>query len=145
MKKSIILLISIWLLVGCQHTKFYLEDSYYNDGSINIIDDDKFNNLVKKKESFAIFIYEPSCITSNNFNEVLKEFSNKYNITIYALSYKDMKNTILKDDIKFYPSLALYNDGKLIDFLDAQDDNDTNAYKDVDGLSVWFFSFVAKK
>lgn len=93
---------------------------------------------MKNKKSFAVFIYEPTCITSNDFNEV----SNKNQISLYKMSFENMKSTELNNKIKFYPSLAIFNKGKLVDYLDAEANEDKEYYKNIDELENWFFSYV---
>lgn len=93
---------------------------------------------MKNKKFSAVFIYEPSCITSNDFNEV----SNKNQISLYKMSFENMKDTELNNKIKFYPSLAIFNKGKLVHYLDAEANEDKEYYKNIDELENWFFSYV---
>lgn len=93
---------------------------------------------MKNKKFSAVFIYEPSCITSNDFNEV----SNKNQISLYKMSFENMKSTELNNKIKFYPSLAIFNKGKLVHYLDAEANEDKEYYKNIDELENWFFSYV---
>ena len=49
------------------------------------------------------------------------------------------------DNIKYYPSFAIYNNGKLIDFLKVDSDNDLNRYKDIEEFKNWFNSYIKMK
>ena len=149
MKRVVTLLLlftSILLLVGCENSKeeknFSLEEKYYTTSSFNEIGIEEFNELVENKESFAIFIYQPLCATSYEFNQVLTEFSKMHQISFYKMSFTDMKETELGDTIKYYPSFAIYQEGKLVDYLDANSNEDTDAYKSVEGFKSWFASYV---
>ena len=53
-----------------------------------------------------------------------------------------MKKTELYDEVKYYPSFAIYKDGKLIDFLDAESDEDLNRYKETEAFESWFNEYV---
>ena len=97
---------------------------------------------MKNKKTFAVFIYESTCITSNDFNEILNEFSNKNQISLYKMFFENMKSTELNNKIKFYPSLAIFNKGKLVHYLDAEANEDKEYYKNIDELENWFFSYV---
>ena len=146
MKKIIIIILLLVIVVtGCKKKAFSLEEKYYDEANLVEIDDSKFNELLENKESFAIFIYEPSCITSSEFSKVIEEFSEKYNLYLYSISFQDMKNTVLSEKVKFCPSFAIYKKGKLVDYLDASSDEDTDVYKSVDNLSEWFFGYVNKQ
>ena len=143
MKKIFFLIILILVFVtGCKKYTFILDEEYYNNNEIIEIDKSEFDKLIENKKSFAVFIYESTCVTSDEFSKVLDEFSNKNQISLYKMSFENMKDTELNNKIKFYPSLVIFNKGKLIDYLDAESDEDKEYYKNVDGLENWFFSYV---
>lgn len=140
-KILILAILILIILTGCKKNTFSLEEKYDNS-KITEIDNNEFDELLKNKESFVVFIYETSCITSNDFSKMLTEFSNKNKISLYKMSFADMKNTELNNKIKFYPSLVLFNKGVLVDYLDAEADDDKEYYKNVDGLESWFSKYV---
>ena len=49
-----------------------------------------------------------------------------------------MKETELKEYIKYYPSLVIYYEGEIVDYLDTNSDSDSEYYKSVDGFKKWF-------
>ena len=132
------------VVTGCKKDTFYLESECYSNSGIIEIDNNKFNELVQNKKSFVVFIYDPICITSNNFSEILTEFSSDNQIKFYKMSFENMKSTELNNKIKFYPSLVLINKGKLVDYLDAESDEDKEYYKNIDAFEKWFYSYVNK-
>lgn len=144
MRKLLLIVLFSFLLVGCGNVqeKFLLENKYYNNNSITELDIDTFNELVENKESFAIFIYQPLCATSSNFEQVLNEFLEEYQISFYKMSFSDMKETELSHDIKYYPSFAIFYEGELVQALDANSDKDVNYYKSVDEFISWLTSYV---
>lgn len=144
MKKKIIiflLIISSFLLTGCSK-KFSLDEKYYEKASFTEIEKKDYEELINNKESFAVFIYQPLCTTSYNFNKVVTKFTDMYEMNFYKMSFANMKETELKDKIKYYPSFAIFKDGELVDYLDANSKEDTNKYKSVDYFSNWFSSYV---
>ena len=150
MKKTLILnliIISCLLLVGCNKDKapFLLEDKYYSSSSYNELDINTFNNLIEEKETFAIFIYQPLCSASYEFNKVLTEFAKKYQINFYKMSFSDMKKTEMGEKVKYYPSLVIYHNGKIVDYLDANSDEDSDYYKSVDSFKEWFSDYIILK
>ena len=48
------------------------------------------------------------------------------------------------NEVKYYPSFAIYKDGELIDFLDAESDEDLNRYKDIVEFEQWFNGYIQK-
>ena len=146
--RNIILLLFMCIcLVGCKDNNvdgkpFLLEDKYYGEGNITEITTSEFDDLLDSKESFGLFIYQDFCAASASFEEVLLDYIDEYNISFYKLSYNDMKETKLKGKIKFYPSFVIYNDGKLISFLDADSGSDADYYKSVSGFNSWLTKYV---
>lgn len=144
----IILLIALVILVvnlSNKDKKFYLEDKYYKESKINEIDENKLESLINDKESFVVFVYQPMCITSSGFNELLNEFTNKYNLTIYMIPFSSIKDTNLEKHVKYYPSFVIFNNGKVVDYLKADSDDDTKCYENLPDFEDWFFSYVLLK
>lgn len=141
MKKIIVLILVSLLLVGC-NGKIKLEDKYYKKSEFIDVDHSKINDLIKSKESFVVFIYQPMCTMSSEFEELLDEYMDMRKISIYKMPFSDMKKTSLKDTVRFYPSFIIFKDGEVVDFLDADSDEDTSRYKLVKSFKEWFESYV---
>lgn len=141
MKKIIILILVSLLLVGC-NGKIKLEDKYYKKSEFIDVDHSKVNDLIKSKESFVVFIYQPMCTMSSEFEELLDEYMDIRKISIYKMSFSDMKKTSLKDTVRFYPSFIIFKDGEVVDFLDADSDEDTNRYKILKAFKEWIESYI---
>ena len=143
MKKKVIvisvitfLLVAILVLFLLNNRTFSLEKKYYGNSEFKELTISEYDKLIKDKESFAIFIYQPLCTTSYEFNKVLTEFANKNQISFYKMSFSDMKKTSLKEEVKYYPSF---------DSLDANSEEDVDRYKKIDAFKEWFTSYVKLK
>lgn len=150
MKKLLAVIIPcIMILTGCTSKenveRFYLDEKYYGDSDYITITDSEFNKIVNDKQSFAVFIYQPLCTNSIEFNKLLDKFIEKNNMTIYKMSYEDMQKTELSEVIKYYPSFVIYEKGKLVSNLDASNDAHINYYKELDQFEDWFTKFVKLK
>lgn len=141
MKKIIVLILISLLLVGC-NGKIKLEDKYYKRSEFIDIDYLGVDDLIKSKENFVVFIYQPMCTMSSEFEKLLDEYMDIRKISIYKMSFTDMKKTSLKDTVKFYPSFIIFKDGEVVDFLDADSDEDTNKYKILKAFKEWFEGYV---
>lgn len=142
-----ILFISIMgiLFVVKKEKTFYLEDSYYETNKMEEIEIDKLTELINNKKSFAVFIYQPMCVTSSNFESVLSSFLEENKISIYKVKFSSIKDTKLGKYVKFYPSFAIYNKGKLADFLEATKNEDVDYYTSKEGFKDWFTKYVKLK
>ena len=148
MKKIISLLLFCIIFTGCtkkEATTFYLEDKYYNTVSYITSNSEEVNELIENKSSFVLFVYQDLCVNSYNFEKVLNEFVNENQIGIVKIAYSDIKNTLLADTIKYYPSFVIFKEGKIVDYLDANSDEDTKYFKNIDDFSDWFKSYIKIK
>lgn len=143
----LLLLISVVLVVIkiMPIQKFSLEDKYYGSSEFIEIETSDLEKLMDDKESFALFVYQPACVTSANFEEVLYDFITNNNIKIYKIAFSDIKDTKLSESIKYYPSFAIFNKGITVDYLDANSDNDLKYYKFNDDFEKWFTDYVLLK
>ena len=139
---GIIVIIKRNLVQKTGNIMFYLEDKYYGTSVFNEIESDELKVLIETKESFAIFIHQPLCSASYEFNKILVKFAEENKISFYKISFDEMKKTSMHDDVKYYPSFAIYKEGELIDFLDAESDEDLNRYKDKEEFEKWFNSYI---
>ena len=145
MKRVVVLFFLAFFLCGCNKNLVKLDSKYYKESSFIDVSKDELNDLISKEESFMLFIYQPLCQTSYEFNTVVTRFSKEYQMTIYKIEFEDVKKTSLGEDIKYYPSFAIVNKGKLVDFLKTDKDEHINYYKSSDGLSSWIDDYIKIK
>ena len=138
----IVIIIERNLVQKTSNFMFYLEEKYYGTSVFNEINSNELMSLIANDESFAIFIHQPFCSNSYEFNKVLAKFAEENKISFYKISFENMKVTDMYDKIKYYPSFAIYNEGKIIDYLEADSDEDLNRYKDVQEFEKWFCEYV---
>ena len=156
MKKNIIksililfilsILIIVFMIINKNNNKtFYLETKYYGTNSMVEIKEKELNKLINNKESFAVFIYQPMCVTSSDFENILSNYLKDKKISIYKIAFSNIKDTKLGKKIKYYPSFVIYNKGKMVDFLEADKDEDINYYTSKKGFESWFTKYVKLK
>lgn len=139
---GIIVIVKRNLIEKTENVMFYLEEKYYGTSVFNEIKSDDVTNLIESEESFAIFIHHPFCSASYEFNKVLVNFAEEKKISLYKISFDEMKKTNMYNSIKYYPSFAIYKEGELMDFLDAESDEDLKYYKDKDEFEKWFSNYI---
>lgn len=142
---SIIIIVERNLIKKTDDFMFYLEEKYYGTSVFNEITTNELNELIDNGESFAIFIHQPFCSTSYEFNKILTKYADENKVSFYKMSFDEMKKSSLYQNIKYYPSFAIYNNGKLIDYLEADSDEDLNRYKDLEEFKQWFNSYIQIK
>jgi len=138
----ILLVVAVVLAIVLWPRKFSLDPEYLGESGFEEIGVEEFRTLVDGKKSFAIFLYQPDCSASENFEKVLAEFSGKENIKILKTDYVEAKHSGLVPGLKYYPSLALYDKGELVDFLKTDEDADIPAYESEAGFREWWGKYV---
>ena len=140
------ILLTLLLLTSCKpNYPFTLNEKYYNKSEIiELSNIDEFIKLEKEKDSFGIYIYLPGCLTCSKFKPILDDFSETYNITLYTISYLKIKNTsnTLIKNIDTAPSVALFSNGQLVTYLDANKDEHIEYYENIEGFTSWFKTYV---
>ena len=131
-------------LVGC-NKKFYLEDKYYGGNALEEINSESFEKLVSDKESFALLIYQPLCAASMGFRDLLETYTASNHIQFYSMTFQNVKGSSLYEEVKYYPSFVIIKDGKVVDYLNPDEDKDTSKYKNIDDFDEWFTSYVELK
>ena len=124
---------------------FYIEEKYYGKDEFNEINEKQLNNLIQNKESFVIFMHQPMCSKSYEFNKILVEFQKEEKISFYKIKFEEINKIKQLKKIKYYPSFAIFNNGVLIDFLDAESNEDLTKYKNKEDFSNLFYSHITKK
>ena len=137
------IVVIVWLVLsGALVGKFNLNIKYYNNPEVELIDAARLNELIDAGESFAVFVYQPMCSVSSGFEEVVDAFVEAEQVHVYKIAFSQLEETPLGESVKFYPSFALYHNGELVDFLEANEDADTERYKNLSDFTDWFISYV---
>lgn len=144
MKKNLLLIVAIMLLlVGCgSKEKFYLEDSYYGDNKLIEINNDDLKKLEEDKKDFVLFVYLPGCSSCAEFKTVLEDFLTENNININYISILDTDGTSVENKVKFAPSFMVYKDGKVVDLLDSNSDEDLSYFKSAESFKNWLEKYI---
>ena len=142
MKKILYIFVLLIILTGCTKEKFKLEDKYYNNPEFTEIDSKELKEMEDNSESLLVMVYTEGCSSCMAFEKVLTEFTKEYNIEIFRINIKDIKNTNISDKIKYTPSLVIYKEGKVYKYLDADSDKDTRYYKDTTNLKEWLDKYI---
>ncbi len=126
--------------------KIKLDDEYKNtDGKMIEIakETDDAEGYLKKltdaKKNFVMYVSLPICNgDAAMFKEFVKDFQKNNKLSFYYLTSDYVKDTSIYDTVKYYPSVILYKDGKLTNYLHYDLDQDEKYYKSYEGFSSWF-------
>ena len=143
----IILVICSLFISACNNNNvmFKLENKYYDyndEVPFSKLDTNDLEKLIKNKENFALFVYQPLCITSSDFEKILLEFMSTYKINFCKISFSDIKESSLGEKIKYYPSFVIFKKGEIVDYLESDKDEDIKIYKSSNEFKNWFTKYI---
>lgn len=125
-----------------KNARFTLEPEYYGTAEIQTIEIGELQTLADEQKSFGLFVSQPSCQASADLEKYLNEFLNTHPLKFYEISFSTLKGSDIVPDLRFYPSFVIFRDGKVVDFLEANSDEDADAYTSPDGFTNWFSNYV---
>ncbi len=141
---AVVICVVAAIMIFCSG-RVVLDQEYYGHGEIGNISIDQMRSMIDEKKSFVVFVSQPDCRTADKLREILQDFITKYPMQIFEVSFSDLKSSGLADEVKYYPSVIIYRDGKIADFLDANDGEDSAAYNSLEGFEEWFTNQVILK
>ena len=115
---------------------------YRGEGGIGMITTDDLKTMAEEKKSFMLFVSQPECQAAEKLRGILQELIKEYPIQIFEVSFSELRESGLASEVRFYPSLVVYRQGQVADFLDANDSTDTEAYNSLAGLKDWLTNVV---
>ena len=153
MNKKVIFVIIPLLLIGIitfvlmnnKSDKFSLEDKYYGTGEFIDVSNSELENIIKNKENFLLYTYNNYCSLPIPCDSIFGSVMKEYGFNILQIKFSDFKETNLYKKVKLAPSVLIFKDGKLIEFLDAESDNDLKKYQDKEEFKNWLNNYIELK
>ena len=144
MKKYLLIIILLLLvLCGCNKesndSKFYLNKKYYNTGEYIKTKSSSINN---NKDSYILYTYNNYCSLAIPCEDIFEEFMKQYKIDFLSIPFDDFKDTYLYDKVKYGPTIIIVKNGKIVSYLDANNDEDIEKYQDVEKFKDWVSNYI---
>ena len=138
-KKALIICLAL-ILTGCLFSvqKFYLDNDYYNEGNFISVKAKNFEN----KGNYILYTYNSYCNFPIPCEDIFKDFMSKYSIDFLSMPFEEFRKTELYKKIRYAPSIIIVKDGKIISYLDADSDNDTDKYQDTKEFEKWISKYI---
>lgn len=147
MKKVGWLLLILVFLGGCSNRikqddsieRIYLDSEYYGKGDFREIDSSFVDD---NNGNYVLYVYNNYCAFAKPCDDVFKSFVDTYNVTFLKIPFNDFKNTKYYETIKYGPSIAIIQNGQIVDYLDANSDDDFDAYQDNQAFAKWLDKYI---
>ena len=121
---------------------FPLSSEFYKHGEFRNIDSAEFAKLIEQKKSFVVVARMLTCPSGMPMATNSETVSAEEEITILSLYQDQFKETELARTVKYLPSAAIYEKGKLVAWLDAESDNDLQYYQSPEGFKSWLEQYI---
>ena len=130
------------IILNMSRNHFRLDASDYGISEEISIDDNDYAEMIREKRSFVVFVDKPGCLKTESMGDWLKDFPEEMQFKYYNLHWADAKKTSLYDYVKYTPSIALINNGRVVTWLKADSDEDEKYYNDPEALKEWLKTYI---
>lgn len=156
-KRKIIIIILIIIFIGLilwlfinkdDNPKIYnenaisLDNKYYNKGKFIDASSEEITKLLNDKSTFLLFVYNNYCSLPIPCEKIFKEVMKKHKVDVLQITFEEFKETSLHDTIEYAPSLIIIKDGKILEYLHADKDEDLEKYQDTKEFEKWISTYV---
>ena len=152
-KKNIFVIIGIILIIiaivltnkNINNTRFYLDEKYYNIGNNEKLKSDELKKI--ESGSYLLFTYNSFCGMRKPCEEVFDSVLKKNKIDYISMPIDEFKKTSYYSTVKYAPSFIIIREGKIVAYLDAENDNHLDYYQDEKAFEKWLgrYIFLEKK
>lgn len=121
-----------------------VDENPVSEKMIEIKTYDEFIKTQEDKKTYLLYVYLPGCISCASFKQIVEEFIEINDVTVYQLNYKVIKDNdnIIKRSISYTPSLFIFKDGKCLAYLNPVGDVDKDKYHNTENLSKWINEYI---
>ncbi len=101
------------------------------------------DQMFEDKKSFVLYVSLPICNgDAAKFKQYVLDFQHREKVSFYYLTSDYIKDSLVYETVKYFPSVIIVKEGKIINYLKYDSDEDVEFYKSYDGFSKWFKSNV---
>ena len=111
------------------------------DGEFMELDAAGYEELVKARKSFVVFVDQGGCTTADRLRGFMQDYAREKGVKIYRMMFEQVKESSLHNAVHYYPSVALISKGKVVGALQADSDADAPAYNDYETFKEWMKKF----
>ena len=132
----VVLVVGVIVFITQQNSRFMLDEEFYV-ASVDTVSMSEIQKLIDDKKSFLLFVSQPDCRTADDFRIVTQDLIANYPLSVFEISSADFNQDVIENKVRFYPTLMIFKNGKLVDYLESNNDADVAAYTTVGGLKIW--------
>ena len=123
--------------------KFYLDNQYYDSNEFIEIDLEEYEKI--KNNTYVLYVFNNFCNLPIPCHDIFEQYMKEKNVAFLSMKYEDFKNIDLHDKVRFAPSVIIVKNGKIIDYLDSEKDEDLKKYQDAKEFGKWIEKYIKLK
>ncbi len=104
----------------------------------------EYAELLAKRRSFVLMVDQDGCNTADKLREFVETYAADADIKVYRMMFGEMKETSLHDYVKYYPSVVLVSNGRVVTWLKADENIDADKYNDYSSFRAWMGTYLHK-
>lgn len=125
--------------------KFNLESELYGGSQLKELSVDEFEKLIEEKKSFVLIAHMDFCPAETPLTSTAEQLVHDDGFTFYGLKSTEFEKSSLSKSVTYLPSAAIYHNGELVKYLDAESDEDIPYYQSAEGLRNWLNNYINLK
>ena len=137
----VVVLLVIALVLYLVFRENHLSKEYYGGHDFITIEGEDIDKLSNK--TYLLYIHYDYCIFTVPTDTVIQKVMDKYNVSVLKLHFDKFAKTYLHDEVKYAPSVLIIKNGKILDYLDAESDEDLPIYQDSNKMAEWISEYVS--
>ncbi len=127
---------SYYLFKSQEPKTFRFENELYGDSEAIDIKKDDYERMISEKKSFVVMVDKPDFYTTADMCERMASFPEDMQFKYYRIMWGEAKESSIHDYVKFVPSVVIVRKGEVVDFLDADSDDDTPKYNEAQAYKI---------
>lgn len=112
--------------------KFELDSEFYASWKFREVSAIEFENL--ENQNYVLFTFNNFCALAIPCEDIFKDFMNKYKIDFISMKFDEFKKISLHKTVAYAPSVVIVHNGKIVDYLDSEKDEDLQKFQDVEAF-----------
>ena len=121
---------------------FALDQEYYTQAELTDITVDDYQQLIANKKSFLLFVDQTGCDVATMVRGFVNNYSTEQNISFYRVYFTDIRGSSINNYVKYYPSVVLISQGKVVDFLKANSNDHAALFTDYNSFKSWLNNYL---
>ena len=121
---------------------YVISDNTTSINSFKEINEDNYNEIIDRKGIKLLFVYLKGCSSCSSFKTIINDVNLYNDLDIYQVEFQKLSKLNIIVDLQYAPSLIVIKDGKVLDFLNSDLDEDKEFYKKSSSLSYWLSNYM---